>query len=62
MLDKSPHSRIVIVSGSANDERKREDIGVDRARVVGKNSSIAEILSAIRCAARGELVVASHTH
>jgi two-component system, NarL family, response regulator LiaR len=63
MLDQSPNSRIVIVSGNGDDERPREAIGVDRARIVGKNSSIAEILSAIRRAARGELVVApAHAH
>jgi DNA-binding NarL/FixJ family response regulator len=59
MLDESPNSRIVIVSGNGDDERPREAIGVDRARIVSKNSSIAEILSAIRRAARGELVGAS---
>jgi DNA-binding NarL/FixJ family response regulator len=62
MLDESPNSRIVIVSGSGDDEGPREAIGVDRARVVGKNSSIAEILSAIRRTARGELVSAAKSH
>jgi DNA-binding NarL/FixJ family response regulator len=62
MLDESPNSRIVIVSGNGNDERPREAIGADRARIVGKNSSIAEILSAIRRAARGELVAAAKSH
>jgi DNA-binding NarL/FixJ family response regulator len=62
MLDESPNSRIVIVSGNGNDERPREAIGVNRARIVGKNSSIAEILSAIRRAAHGELVAASPSH
>jgi DNA-binding NarL/FixJ family response regulator len=62
MLDQSPSSRIVIVSGNGDDERPREAIGVDRARIVGKNSSIAEILSAIRRAARGELVASVNAH
>jgi DNA-binding NarL/FixJ family response regulator len=62
MLEESPSSRIVIVSGNGDDERPREAIGIDRARIVSKNSSIAEILSAIRRAARGELVAASHSH
>jgi DNA-binding NarL/FixJ family response regulator len=62
MLDESPGSRIVIVSGSGDSERPREAIGVDRARIVDKNSSIAEILGAIRRAARGELVAASKSH
>jgi DNA-binding NarL/FixJ family response regulator len=62
MLDESPNSRIVIVSGSGDNERPREAIGVDRARIVGKNSSIGEILSAIRRAARGELVAATNSH
>jgi DNA-binding NarL/FixJ family response regulator len=62
MLDESPNSRIVIVSGNGNDERQRDAIGVDRARIVSKNSSIAEILSAIRRAARGELVAAAKSH
>src|ERR1700677_5185142 len=39
MLDESPNSRIVIVSGNGDDERPREAIGADRARIVGKNSS-----------------------
>jgi DNA-binding NarL/FixJ family response regulator len=58
MLDESPNSRIVIVSDN-DDERPREAIGMERTRIVSKNSSIAEILSAIRRAARGELVAAS---
>jgi DNA-binding NarL/FixJ family response regulator len=62
MLDESPNSRIVIVSGTGNYERPREAIGIDRARIVSKNSSIAEILSAIRRAARGELVAAAPSH
>lgn len=62
MLDESPTSRIVIVAGSGDDEGPREAIGVDRARIVSKNSSIAEILSAIRRAARGELVAATPSH
>jgi DNA-binding NarL/FixJ family response regulator len=62
MLEESPNSRIVIVSGNGNDERPREAIGVERTRIVGKNSSIAEILSAIRRAARGELVAAASSH
>ena len=62
MLDESPNSRIVIVSGSDNDEGSHEAVGLDRMRVVGKNSSIGEILSAIRRAARGELVAAARSH
>jgi DNA-binding NarL/FixJ family response regulator len=62
MLDESPHSRIVIVSGNGDDERQRDAIGVDRVRIVSKNSSIADILSAIRRAARGELVAAAKSH
>jgi DNA-binding NarL/FixJ family response regulator len=62
MLDESPDSRIVIVSGNGDDERQRDAIGVDRARIVSKNSSIAEILGAIRRAARGELVAAAKSH
>jgi DNA-binding NarL/FixJ family response regulator len=62
MLDESPNSRIVIVSGNGDDERPRDAIGADRARIVHKNSSIAEILSAIRRAARGELVAAASSH
>jgi DNA-binding NarL/FixJ family response regulator len=62
MLDESPASRIVIVSGNGDDERQRDAIGVDRARIVSKNSSIAEILGAIRRAARGELVAAAKSH
>jgi DNA-binding NarL/FixJ family response regulator len=62
MLDESPNSRIVIVSGNGDDERRREAIGAERTRIVNKNSSIAEILSAIRRAARGELVAAATSH
>jgi DNA-binding NarL/FixJ family response regulator len=62
MLDESPNSRIVIVSGNGDDERRREAIGAERTRIVNKNSSIAEILSAIRRAARGELVAAASSH
>jgi DNA-binding NarL/FixJ family response regulator len=63
MLDESPNSRIVIVSGNGVDDGPRDEIGLDRVRVVGKNSSIGEILSAIRRAARGELVAAkAHAH
>jgi NarL family two-component system response regulator LiaR len=62
MLDESPNSRIVIVSGIGDDERPREAIGMERTRIVNKNSSIAEILSAIRRAARGELVAAASSH
>lgn len=62
MLNESPNSRIVIVSGNGDDERPREAIGIERTRIVSKNSSIAEILSAIRRAARGELVAAASSH
>jgi DNA-binding NarL/FixJ family response regulator len=62
MLDESPSSRVVIVAGNGDDERPREAIGVDRVRIVSKNSSIAEILSAIRREARGELVAATPAH
>jgi DNA-binding NarL/FixJ family response regulator len=62
MLDESPNSRIVIVSGNGDDDQPREAVGIERTRIVSKNSSIAEILSAIRRAARGELVAAASSH
>jgi DNA-binding NarL/FixJ family response regulator len=62
MLAQSPDSRIVIVSGNGDSEDSRDAIGADRARIVSKNSSIAEILSAIRRAARGELLAAAPVH
>jgi DNA-binding NarL/FixJ family response regulator len=62
MLDESPNSRMVIVSGNGSDDGPRETLGLDRVRVVGKNSSIGEILSAIRRVARGELVAAAKSH
>ena len=61
MIAKSPRSRVVLVSGERNLDLGHEALNIGCSGVVGKDSSIAEILSAIRRAARGELVVSSRT-
>ncbi|MGC2486882.1 MAG: response regulator [Acidimicrobiales bacterium] len=61
LLTKSPSSHIVLVSGERNHGLTHDALNVGCSGVVGKDSSIAEILSAIRRAARGELVVSSRT-
>jgi DNA-binding NarL/FixJ family response regulator len=61
VIAKSPRSRVVLVSGESDVDLSHEALSVGCSGVVGKDSSIAEILSAIRRAAHGELVVGSRT-
>jgi DNA-binding NarL/FixJ family response regulator len=61
VISKSPRSRVVLVSGERNLDLGHEALNIGCSGVVGKDSSIAEILSAIRRAARGELVVSSRS-
>ncbi|HTT58784.1 MAG TPA: response regulator [Acidimicrobiales bacterium] len=61
VLAKSPRSRVVLVSGERNFGLGNDALRSGCSGVVGKDSSIAEILSAIRRAARGELVVSSRS-
>jgi DNA-binding NarL/FixJ family response regulator len=59
MLEESPTSRVVMLSGDGDDDLLREAIDAGCTGIIGKDCSIAEVLSAIRRAARGELVVSS---
>jgi DNA-binding NarL/FixJ family response regulator len=59
MREESPTSRVVMLSGNGNDDLLREAIDAGCTGIIGKDCSIAEILGAIRRAARGELVVSS---
>jgi DNA-binding NarL/FixJ family response regulator len=59
MLEESPTSRVVMLSGNGDDDLVREAMDAGCTGIVGKDCSIAEILSAIRRAARGEQVVSS---
>jgi len=61
IIAKSPRSRVVLVSGERNSDLNSEALNSGCSGVVGKDSSIAEILSAIRRAARGEFVVSSRS-
>ncbi len=61
VIAKSPRSRVVLVSGERDLDLGNEALTSGCSGVVGKDSSIAEILSAIRRAARGELVVSSRS-
>jgi DNA-binding NarL/FixJ family response regulator len=62
MLEESPTSRVVMLSGNGDDDLLREAIDAGCTGIIGKDCSIAEILSAIRRAARGELVTSSVSH
>lgn len=62
LLVESPNSRVVVVAGNGHDEGSREAIGEDRVGIVSKDSSIGEIIRAIRRAARGELAAPSKSH
>jgi len=59
MREESPTSRVVMLSGNGDDDLLREAIDAGCTGIIGKDCSIAEILGAIRRAARGELVVSS---
>jgi DNA-binding NarL/FixJ family response regulator len=59
MREESPTSRVVMLSGNGDDDLLREAIDAGCTGIIGKDCSIAEILGAIRRAARGELVVGS---
>jgi DNA-binding NarL/FixJ family response regulator len=48
-----------MLSGNGDDDLLREAIDAGCTGIIGKDCSIAEILGAIRRAARGELVVSS---
>jgi DNA-binding NarL/FixJ family response regulator len=61
LLNKSPQSHVVLVSGESNHGLTHDALSAGCSGVVGKDSSIAEILCAIRRTARGELVVSSRS-
>ena len=62
MLEESPTSRVVMLSGNGDDDLLREAVDAGCTGIIGKDCSIAEVLGAIRRAARGELVVSSASH
>ncbi|HEY1826065.1 MAG TPA: response regulator [Acidimicrobiales bacterium] len=59
LSEQSPDSRIVLVSGLRNQELDPDATVAGCVGIVGRDSSIAEILRAIRRAARRELVTST---
>jgi DNA-binding NarL/FixJ family response regulator len=59
MMKESPTSRVVMLSANGDHDLQRLAINAGCTGLLGKNARIAEVLGAIRAAARGELVLSS---
>jgi DNA-binding NarL/FixJ family response regulator len=59
MIKESPATRVVMLSGNGDHDLQRLAIDAGCTGLLGKNARIADVLSAIRAAVRGELVISS---
>jgi two-component system nitrate/nitrite response regulator NarL len=57
ILKEEPDTRIVLLSGSGDPDLLQRAIEAGCVGVVGKDSPIAEVLDAVRSAAKGDVVV-----
>jgi DNA-binding NarL/FixJ family response regulator len=57
ILKEEPHTRVVLLSGSGDPDLLRRALEAGCVGVLGKDSPIAEVLDAVRSAAKGEIVV-----
>jgi DNA-binding NarL/FixJ family response regulator len=59
MIKESPDSHVVMLSGNGDHGLQRQAIDAGCTGLLGKNARIADVLSAIRAAVRGEMVISA---
>lgn len=57
MIKESPGSHVVMLSGNGDHDLQRLAIDAGCTGLLGKNARIGDVISAVRAAVRGELVI-----